>query len=123
MIQATSPNRDEFIKYMQQFDPQGIFLNKFGRRLLGVSKDMDIDPAVKRCALQDYCICSKNSDCAPLQQCRPIEGYPACNDIGTIIMPSTFKSYNPTNLTSIYESIEKYYKNMDSEEQELMENK
>lgn len=94
---------------MKTFDPQGIFLNKFGRRLLGISKDMDIDPNVKRCALQDYCVCSKASDCATFQQCVVVKGYPVCNDIGASFLPPTLRSYNPTNLTSIYESIENYY--------------
>lgn len=108
IIKLSSPNREAFIQYMKKYDPNGIFLNKFGRRLLGTSRDMDTDPNVKRCALQDYCVCSKNSDCAPLQQCVMISGYPACTDIGSGFLPTTLRSYNPTNLSSIFESIEMY---------------
>jgi hypothetical protein len=89
---------------MKKYDPNGIFLNKFGKRLLGDSHLMDIDPQVKRCALQDYCICSKNSDCANLQSCTAVNGYAICNDIGAGILPPTMRSYNPMNITSIYEA-------------------
>jgi len=94
---------------MQKYDPNGIFLNKFGRRILDLSNEMNVDPSVKRCALQDYCICSKNSDCTSLQSCGMVSGYPACQDIAAGFLPSqTMKSYDPRNVTSIYEAVDKY---------------
>lgn len=68
--------RAAFIQSITTFDPHGIFLNDFGRRLLGKSDKMNWDPLVTRCALLDHCICSSNHDCAPDQTCSRIDWYP-----------------------------------------------
>jgi len=68
--------RAAFLTSMTTFDPNGVFLNNFGRRLLGVSGKMDWDPLVIHCALLDNCLCSKDDDCARGQKCSRIETYP-----------------------------------------------
>jgi len=44
-------------------------MNNFGRRLIGSSEVIDIDPRTTRCALLDNCFCMKDSDCGPTQYC------------------------------------------------------
>jgi len=69
------------IEKMTEYDPNGIFMNNFGRRLTGEGTAIDVDPEAKRCALLDYCVCSKNEDCAATQYCGAVEGYrdmPVC---------------------------------------------
>jgi hypothetical protein len=61
---------------MAQYDPKGIFLNNFGRRLKGDGTTLDSDPEATRCALLDYCFCSKDSDCGPQQRCGEVPKYP-----------------------------------------------
>lgn len=65
---------------MKKFDPNGIFLNNFGRRLTYNGTKIDIDPLTTKCALLDNCFCSKDSDCADTQTCTTISGYryPVC---------------------------------------------
>ncbi len=68
--------RQAFLRKMQEFDPKGLFMNSFGRRLTGQGNEMDIDSAVKHCALLDHCVCAKHGDCADGQRCARIAGYP-----------------------------------------------
>jgi len=95
---------------MREFDPRGIFMNKFGRRLLGDSPEMDVDPKVNHCALQDYCICQKDSDCADWdgQVCTSVTDgglkYNVCKDTKTFKYPSP-RPYDPYNLTSVFSAI------------------
>lgn len=74
--------RQRFIAAMQKYDPNGIFLNSFGRRLMHKDTAIDIDPLTTRCALLDNCFCSVNngSDCGDQQICTTISGYnyPVC---------------------------------------------
>ncbi len=66
---------------MSKYDPHGVFLNKFGRRLLGTLDDADVDPLVTHCALQDYCRCQQDHDCGTGQSCLIMEN---TNNRGTI---------------------------------------
>lgn len=66
---------------MKKFDPEQIFLNNFGRRILKTGTKIDIDPLTTRCALLDNCFCSRNDDCAVGQTCTTLPGYsyyPVC---------------------------------------------
>lgn len=66
---------------MNKFDPKGIFLNNFGRRLLKTGTKTDIDPLTTRCALLDNCFCTSENDCAKGQICTTLTGYssyPVC---------------------------------------------
>lgn len=60
---------------MNKFDPNGIFLNSFGRRITKTGTKIDSDPLTTRCALLDNCFCSKNADCAVTQICTSLSGY------------------------------------------------
>jgi len=74
-----------FISKMNQFDPNEIFMNSFGRRLKGEDTKMDLDPQLTHCALLDNCVCSADTDCAPGQVCSNITGYenyPVCKTPG-----------------------------------------
>jgi hypothetical protein len=61
---------------MLEYDPNGVFMNNFGRRLVGIGTKQDSDPAANRCALLDFCFCSQNRDCGPTQFCGTVPGYP-----------------------------------------------
>ncbi|KXN70656.1 hypothetical protein CONCODRAFT_17439 [Conidiobolus coronatus NRRL 28638] len=68
-----------FQKAMQKYDPNGIFLNKFGKRLLGSGDEAyDIPSKVTRCAIGNYCICKKDSDCPKNYKCGSLAGYKVC---------------------------------------------
>lgn len=69
-----------FHQAMRKFDPQGVFLNKFGRRLTLQSNELMTDPKVKKCALQDYCVCGKDADCASSQVCGKLGKFNICTD-------------------------------------------
>ncbi len=69
---------------MKEFDPSEVFMNDFGRRLMGIGTKVNTDPLVTHCALMDDCICKKDGDCGNQQVCSRIEGYPeypVCKDI------------------------------------------
>ncbi|XP_037051389.1 L-gulonolactone oxidase-like [Bradysia coprophila] len=74
--------RANFVGAMTKFDPNGIFLNKFGLRITGDGTAIDSDPlmSTNKCALLDTCICSKDSDCGNNQLCSTLPGYtyPVC---------------------------------------------
>ncbi|KAG4077289.1 hypothetical protein HA402_009918 [Bradysia odoriphaga] len=72
--------RQRFVAAMQKYDPNGIFLNNFGRRLMNKDTEIDFDPLTTRCALLDNCFCSNSSDCGEQQNCTSISGYnyPVC---------------------------------------------
>ncbi|KAJ6635041.1 L-gulonolactone oxidase 2 [Pseudolycoriella hygida] len=67
--------RSKFMDAMKKFDPNGIFMNNFGRRLTHMDTKIDMDPLTTRCALLDNCFCSKNADCGDAQICTTINGY------------------------------------------------
>lgn len=73
---------------MNKFDPSGIFLNNFGRRVTHNGTEIDIDPLTTRCALLDNCFCSEDSDCGVNQICTSISGYdyPVCETKNIIAM-------------------------------------
>lgn len=80
-------NRDNFIAEMKNFDPDGVFLNKFGRRLTGEIGEADVDPEMERCALHDYCICGKDYDCGVGQRCEKLsDGVLVCRDQDNVIL-------------------------------------
>ncbi len=75
--------RESFLAKMSEYDPDGIFLNDFGRRLEGSDTKISSDPRTTHCALLDNCICSHYYDCAWGQTCSTIDGYPdfpVCKD-------------------------------------------
>jgi L-gulonolactone oxidase len=99
-------NRAQFISIMQKYDPSGIFQNKFGKRILNTSNEMDVDPKVTHCALQDYCICNVKSDCAvnEAQVCENVttgnSSFPVCKDT-KLYLNLPIPPYNPLDLLSI----------------------
>lgn len=70
--------RSNFVEAMNKFDPNQIFLNSFGRRILKIGSKIDIDPLTTRCALLDNCFCSLDTDCAKGQICTTLPGYDDC---------------------------------------------
>lgn len=60
---------------MNRKDPEGVFLNSFGRRIKKIGTKVDNDPRVVRCAMLDYCFCAKNGDCGDNQICTTLPGY------------------------------------------------
>lgn len=87
MEEKNSPNIARFRTYMQKYDPNGIFLNKFGMRIKGSSNALTIDPKAKHCALQSSCICSSSNDCASGQICGKLSGFSVCKDFIAEILP------------------------------------
>lgn len=85
---------------MTKFDPNGIFLNNFGRRLKKTGTKIDLDPSTTRCALLDNCFCSENSDCADSQRCTTLPGYtyPVCKTINEVPEQQLSKSSFPPPL-------------------------
>ncbi|KAI9306146.1 hypothetical protein BJ944DRAFT_239008 [Cunninghamella echinulata] len=76
----------EFKTAVQKYDPHRVFSNRFGDRILGIDVEVnDIPEKVTHCALQDYCICQKNSDCSLKQTCSKIMDYPVCRPIINIL--------------------------------------
>lgn len=72
---------------MQKYDPNGVFLNKFGRRIKGASSELTIDSKVKHCALQDHCFCTEATDCATGQFCGQLYGFRVCEDLPAKVLP------------------------------------
>jgi FAD-dependent oxidoreductase len=69
----------KFKSAVEKYDPNGLFSNKFGSRILGLGEDAyEIPEKVSHCALQDYCICSKNSDCPSTHKCGSLIGFNVC---------------------------------------------
>lgn len=64
-----------FSATMDKYDPNGIFLNDFGRRIKQIGNKTDSDPLSTHCGLLDNCFCFSNSDCADSQTCTSIPGY------------------------------------------------
>lgn len=60
---------------MNRIDPNEVFINSFGRRLKKTGTKVDNDPLVVRCAMLDYCFCTKNGDCGDSQTCTKLPGY------------------------------------------------
>jgi hypothetical protein len=85
---------------MREFDPNGLFLNNFGRRLMGIGNKLDADPAAKRCALLDYCLCSSDNDCGKTQYCGTVPGYPnkpVCRTTNDHKVNEQIVAYKPTD--------------------------
>lgn len=99
----------QFQAMMRKYDPNGVFLNKFGKRILLESNELTVDPHVKRLALQDYCICDKHVDCADFQVCTKVNGaFPVCKDMIPAVpgIPGKpFTDYDPLNFTDIVEKL------------------
>jgi hypothetical protein len=68
--------RAAFLAKMAEYDPNGVFMNDFGRRLKGQGTKVNFDPATRHCVLLDNCLCSRHGDCANGQVCSRLEGYP-----------------------------------------------
>jgi len=66
---------------------------------------MDKDPKVTRCALQNYCVCSKTGDCSDFPICTAVDGYNVYNKDTISGILSSILSYNPKNITSINEAV------------------
>lgn len=79
MIQNSSLSIETNVSFssaaMNKFDPEGVFINNFGRRMKQTGTDIDTDPLTKHCALLDNCICSKDNDCGDTQICTTLPGY------------------------------------------------
>jgi len=84
IIKKTMRNRGKFMGYMKKYDPHGVFLNKFGKRLLDESEEMDGMEDVKHCAILEHCVCSKDDDCAEGQQCLAFMGAMICKDKASV---------------------------------------
>ncbi|XP_037042731.1 probable L-gulonolactone oxidase 6 [Bradysia coprophila] len=99
--------RKNFIAAMKKFDPKGIFLNNFGRRLLGTGTRIDADPKTIHCALLDNCFCSEDSDCVESQSCTSLPGYenyPVCktrNEVPIIFEKNRFSGVNLLQYLSV----------------------
>lgn len=97
---------------MNKYDPNQVFMNDFGRRILGTGSAMSGDPAETRCALLDTCICSKNEDCANGQICGPFNAtsynYNVCKDPYVLNVPVNINAgavnaylANPSSLSQL----------------------
>lgn len=60
---------------MEKYDPNKVFINSFGRRMIKNSTKIDFDLMTTRCALLENCFCSEDSDCADEQICTSLPGY------------------------------------------------
>ncbi|KAJ6632745.1 L-gulonolactone oxidase 5 [Pseudolycoriella hygida] len=87
MLAANSPNIAKFRAMMKKYDPNGVFLNKFGERITGASNQLTVDTRAIHCALNSNCICSKNADCATGQICKKMYGFNVCKDVLRQILP------------------------------------
>ncbi|KAL1914676.1 uncharacterized protein VTP21DRAFT_8087 [Calcarisporiella thermophila] len=70
MFYSKYPHAKKFAEIVSRYDPKGIFLNHFGRRMLGLADAVQVPTNTKHCALEDFCVCSVDSDCAAGQRCR-----------------------------------------------------
>ncbi|KAL1921710.1 uncharacterized protein VTP21DRAFT_10352 [Calcarisporiella thermophila] len=78
MFFSKYPNAKKFAEIVSRYDPKGIFLNNFGRRILGLTDAVQLPANTKHCALEDFCVCSVDSDCAKGQRCRRWMGTNVC---------------------------------------------
>lgn len=86
-LNSAVPNRQAFRASMATYDPNRVFINKFGNRILGISDLLDRDPSATHCALQDYCVCHSSSDCGNSLYCTRLNGYPICKNLLAINSP------------------------------------
>lgn len=92
---------------MRLNDPLGVFKNKFARRFLGESDEMDANPEAVHCALRDSCFCQKDEDCAEEQFCEQFvdpdgsHKYKVCRDRFSY-EDRKMGPYDPYNLTDIF---------------------
>ena len=78
---------------MQLFDPNGVFLNDFGRRLLETGAKIDTDPHTVHCALLDNCICGEDADCANGQVWGTLNSFNVCQSApGTTLLSGAVRS-------------------------------
>lgn len=73
---------------MKEFDPQGVFLNNFGRRLINPDyHKTGLDRYVQHCALVDNCVCQVDEDCGNGRpnsyMCGELLGYNVCRERGS----------------------------------------
>lgn len=85
---------------MEKHDPNGIFLNNFGRRIIRKGTKIDTDPLTTHCALLDNCFCSVDEDCADTQICSSVPGYdyPVCETKNVVAEAKFDKSKFPPPL-------------------------
>ncbi|KAK9762830.1 oxidoreductase [Basidiobolus ranarum] len=74
---AAHPKIDDFAKLVRSFDPRGVFSNDFTNRIFNDIPSKP-NPAIKHCALEDFCLCSEDSDCANGQVCVKENEYRYC---------------------------------------------
>lgn len=71
---------------MEEFDPRGVFMNDFGKRLRFGWTKSSLDSYVKHCGLVDTCICQRDYECGdggPTSYlCGVIHGYKVCRERG-----------------------------------------
>jgi FAD-dependent oxidoreductase len=75
-------NRYDIAKFgstVEKYDPNGLLSNDFSNRILS-PKDLPVraPPSTRHCALQDYCICSRDSDCPAAYKCGSLIGFNVC---------------------------------------------
>lgn len=78
-------NLPTFVKLMKKFDPHGVFLNDFGKRMIDPHyTKTSIDNFVKHCGLVDHCVCQKDEDCGDgsteSYKCGKLLGYNVCRE-------------------------------------------
>ncbi|KXN74259.1 FAD-binding domain-containing protein [Conidiobolus coronatus NRRL 28638] len=75
-------NRYDISKFrsaVQKYDPNGLLSNDFSNRILS-PENLPVRPPsnTRHCALQDYCICSRDSDCPATYSCGSLIGFNVC---------------------------------------------
>ncbi|KXN74263.1 hypothetical protein CONCODRAFT_2638 [Conidiobolus coronatus NRRL 28638] len=78
-ILSTKYDISNFNSAVQKYDPNGLFSNKFGNRVLGLeNSSFRVSSSTNKCAIQDKCICSRDSDCPATYSCGSLIGYNVC---------------------------------------------
>lgn len=83
VLSKSYPLLPKFIEVMKRMDPYEIFMNDFGSRLKYGTTQATVPPEkARRCALNEVCVCSKDSDCGgggPLDHiCGTLVGEKVC---------------------------------------------
>src|SRR2546430_342887 len=99
---------------MKIHDPNGIFLNKFSQRLLGISSGFSEVSEFKHCALSDFCICKNNTDCGNQQTCSKVSleingenaTFKVCSDT-TNFLRSISKAAQPMPVSALIKNLSK----------------
>ncbi|ORX95594.1 FAD-binding domain-containing protein [Basidiobolus meristosporus CBS 931.73] len=74
---AVHPKLKEFGQLAKSLDPRGVFSNDFTDRIFH-SNPSKLASTVKQCALEDICLCSRDTDCAYGQICVKENEYRYC---------------------------------------------